>query len=111
MQTYMQRCRLIKTTTGHNKCAPPLVMIHRHQRQRRHKPTSTATITTSTVAVYLVGIIANVHVIIVVGTYNKGGDICQLLTACQAKRANCQHHWSKRKFFTQTLASQFLRLF
>lgn len=50
MQTYMQRCRLIKTTTGHNKCAPPLVMIHRHQRQRRHKPTSTATITTSTVA-------------------------------------------------------------
>ena len=39
----MQRCRFIKTTTGHNKCAPPLVMIHRHQRQRHHKPTSNVT--------------------------------------------------------------------
>ncbi|KAM7346982.1 uncharacterized protein ACRADG_006678 isoform 2-T2 [Cochliomyia hominivorax] len=89
MQTYMQRCRFITTIIGQNKCAPPLVMIRHRTRRHRHKPTTmmrdckrlNCWKDNSKRACY--------HC-----PYK--GDICQLLTACQAERANCQRHWNER---------------
>ncbi|XP_065366382.1 uncharacterized protein LOC135959218 [Calliphora vicina] len=81
MQTYMQRCRLITGATGRNKCAPPLVMIHRKPTTMMRDCKRLRCWDNSKRACY---------------RCPHKGDICQLLTACQAERANCQRRRRSR---------------